>query len=92
MPYVLDFNRPAIDAVLDRAASYLGIAGGFDGIRAEIMDLREALDIPRSLTDMGVRADDLDRLTDMALEDPSCGGNPIPMTRENTRALFEACL
>jgi alcohol dehydrogenase class IV len=31
-------------------------------------------------------------LTDMALEDPSCGGNPIAMTRENTRALFEACL
>jgi len=35
---------------------------------------------------------DLGTLTDMALEDPSCGGNPVPMTRENTRALFEACL
>ena len=32
----------------------------------------------------------LDELTEMALEDPSCGGNPIEMTRENTRALFEA--
>ena len=35
---------------------------------------------------------DLDTLTEMALEDPSCGGNPVAMTRENTRALFEACL
>ncbi len=35
---------------------------------------------------------DLDMLTEMALEDPSCGGNPVEMTRENTRALFEACM
>ena len=34
----------------------------------------------------------LDELTEMALEDPSCGGNPIAMTRENTRALFGACM
>ena len=33
-----------------------------------------------------------DELTEMALEDPSCGGNPIAMTRENTRALFAACM
>jgi alcohol dehydrogenase class IV len=31
-------------------------------------------------------------LTEMALEDPSCGGNPVAMTAENTRALFEACM
>jgi alcohol dehydrogenase class IV len=92
MPYVLDFNRSVIDPVLDRAAGYLGIAGGFDGLRAEIMDLREALSIPRTLTEMGVEAARLDELTEMALEDPSCSGNPVPMTHANTRALFEACL
>jgi hypothetical protein len=31
-------------------------------------------------------------LTDMALEDPSCGGNPVAMTKANTRALFDACM
>ncbi|GAB4267518.1 MAG: iron-containing alcohol dehydrogenase [Pararhodobacter sp.] len=92
MPMVLDFNRPAIDGLLDRAAAYLGIAGGFDGIRDAIMDLREALSIPRTLGEMGVGADRLDELTEMALEDPSCAGNPVPMTPDNTRALFEACL
>jgi hypothetical protein len=30
-------------------------------------------------------------LTEMALEDPSCGGNPVKMTKKNTRALYEAC-
>jgi hypothetical protein len=34
----------------------------------------------------------LDELTVMALEDPSVGGNPVPMTAENTRALFEAAM
>ncbi|MDF1621164.1 iron-containing alcohol dehydrogenase [Pseudothioclava nitratireducens] len=92
MPMVLDFNRSAIEDRITRAAAYLGIAGGFDGFRARIISLRSELSIPESLSEMGVEASRLDELTEMALEDPSCGGNPIEMTRENTRALFEACL
>ena len=92
MPMVLDFNRPAIEGLIDRAAAYLGIKGGFDGFRAAVMDLRAELGIPASLSAMGVGADRLDELTEMALLDPSCGGNPVEMTRENTRALFQACL
>ncbi|MBD3786986.1 MAG: iron-containing alcohol dehydrogenase [Sphingomonadales bacterium] len=92
MPMVLDFNRAAIEERIGKAAAYLGIAGGFEGFRAAVMDLRKTLKIPENLTAMGVKAEDLDMLTEMALEDPSCGGNPIEMTAENTRALFEACL
>jgi alcohol dehydrogenase class IV len=92
MPMVLDMNRAKIEALIERAAAYLGIAGGFDGFRAAVMDLRAKLGIPANLTAMGVKATDLDMLTDMALEDPSCGGNPVVMTRENTRALFGACM
>jgi len=92
MPAVLDFNRPAIEPLIDAAAAYLGIAGGFDGFRARVLELRADLGIPETLTEMGVEADRLDELTAMALEDPSCGGNPIPMTPENTRALFDAAM
>ncbi|MBL4928731.1 iron-containing alcohol dehydrogenase [Fuscibacter oryzae] len=92
MPMVLDMNRPAIEDRINAAAAYLGIAGGFDGFRAAIMDLRAKLNIPANLTALGVKAADLDMLTEMALEDPSCGGNPIPMTQANTRALFESCM
>jgi alcohol dehydrogenase class IV len=56
------------------------------------MELRATLGIPKNLTEMGVKAADLDMLTEMALEDPSCGGNPVAMTRENTRALFGTCM
>lgn len=92
MPWVLDMNRPAIEDRIEKAAAYLGIAGGFDGFRAAVMELRAVLNIPANLTALGVVNPDLDTLTDMALEDPSCGGNPIAMTRANTRALFEACM
>ena len=92
MPMVLDFNRPAVESLIDRAAAYLGFAGGFDGFRDQVMALRAHLGIPPTLSALGVRAEDLDMLTGMALEDPSCGGNPIEMTRANTRALFDACL
>jgi alcohol dehydrogenase class IV len=92
MPMVLDFNRHAIEDRIEKAAAYLGITGGFDGFRARIMDLRAELSIPENLTAMGVEATRLDELTEMALEDPSCGGNPVEMTRDNTRALYEACM
>jgi alcohol dehydrogenase class IV len=92
MPMVLDMNRTAIEDRITAAAAYLGIEGGFDGFRAAIVALRSTLSIPENLTALGVKAEDLDMLTDMALEDPSCGGNPVAMTRENTRALFDACM
>jgi hypothetical protein len=92
MPMVLDYNRRAIKDKLTAAAAYCGIKGGFKGFRQRIMDLRAELNIPENLTALGVKDPDLDMLTKMALEDPSCGGNPIKMTKKNTRALFEACL
>lgn len=92
MPMVLDFNRPEIEDRLARAAAYLGFDGGFDGFHARVMQLRALLNIPVNLAAMGVKPADLDMLTEMALEDPSCGGNPVPMTRANTRALFDACM
>ncbi|WP_444462742.1 iron-containing alcohol dehydrogenase [Rhodobacter capsulatus] len=92
MPMVLDYNRAAIEERIEKAAAYIGIPGGFDGFRAAVVALNKELNIPDTLTKMGVKREDLDQLTEMALEDPSCGGNPIEMTRQNTRALFDACM
>ena len=92
MPIVLEFNKVEIEGRIDRAAAYLGINGGFAGFHDQVMELRALLNIPASLSAMGVQFADLDMLTDMALEDPSCGGNPVLMTRSNTRALFDACM
>lgn len=92
MPAVLQFNRPAAEGVLTQAAAYLGIEGGFDGFAAYVDNLNESLGIPKTLTELGVSNPDLDVLVRDALNDPSTGGNPVEMTPENTRALFEAIL
>lgn len=90
MPAVLKFNASAIRGVFDRAAAYLGIDGGFDGFCDFVDRFNASFAIPETLTDLGVKNPDLDALTEAALRDPCTGGNPVEMTKENTRALFEA--
>jgi alcohol dehydrogenase class IV len=89
MPAVLRLNAPAIEQRFDRAAAYLGIEGGFAGFQTFVQDFNDSLGIPRTLSEMGVGRDRIDELTAMALEDPSCGGNPVPLTSDNVKALFE---
>jgi alcohol dehydrogenase len=91
MPPVLRFNRPAVADRLAAAAAYMGIAGGFDGFCDRVMELRAMLGIPANLTAMGIGSDRSETVVAMALEDPSAGGNPVPMTAENTRALLADC-
>jgi alcohol dehydrogenase class IV len=92
MPPVLSFNRPAIEEPIGRLANYLDIAGGFEGFLNFVIDLNLSMNIPRNLAELGVKEPDLDALTEAALADPSVAGNPIAMTRENTRELLEHCL
>jgi alcohol dehydrogenase class IV len=92
MPAVLDLNEPEIRERFDRAAGYLGIDGGYDGFRAFVQEFNDSFGIPRKLSEMGVSADRIDDLVAMALEDPSCGGNPVTLTTENLRKLFEATI
>jgi 4-hydroxybutyrate dehydrogenase len=92
MQQVLRFNEPAIRDVLTNAANYLGIDGGYDGFYEFVGNLNTSLNIPRSLTELGVKDPDIDLLTKAALADPSTGGNPIKMDFENTSALIRACL
>jgi alcohol dehydrogenase len=92
IPAVLQMNRPEIESRIERAAAYLGISGGFDGFAAFVDGLNAELGIPKRLGDMGVGTDRIDEMVAMALEDPSAGGNPVKMTAENTKALFEAVI
>jgi alcohol dehydrogenase class IV len=92
MQPVLAFNRAAIEERIERASAYLGLPGGFEGFYAFVGEMNAALGIPKNLTELGVTDPDIERLAAMALEDPSAGGNPVPLTLENTKALIEACL
>jgi len=88
IPPVLKLNRSAIEDRIGQAADYLGIKGGFDGFYDYVLQLRAELSVPDTLADMGIGTDRVDELAAMALQDPSCGGNPVELTLENTRQLL----
>ena len=88
MPAVLQFNKPAIQDLIAQAANYLEIAGGFDGFCTYVDDLNSSLGIPKNLLELGVKKPDIERIVAGALADPSADGNPIKMTKKNTRQLL----
>ncbi|MEO1017757.1 MAG: iron-containing alcohol dehydrogenase [Pseudomonadota bacterium] len=92
MPYVLEFNRPAIEGRIEAVAAYLGIVGGFDGFLDHVRLMRAELGIPEKLGSLGVTRDSIDMLIDHAVKDPTAASNPVPLTKEAARALFEAAI
>lgn len=92
MPAVLKMNEPVIRDRFEGVAAYLNIAGGFDGFCQFVNEFNASFAIPKTLSELGVKNPDIDRLVDAALRDPSCGGNPVSMDAVNTKALFEAVL
>ncbi len=89
IPPVLQFNRVAIEGRISSVADYLGIQGGYNGFFDYIMRLRADLGVPDKLRDLGVDMDRIDDLAAMAIEDPSAGGNPVELTLDAAKMLFE---
>ncbi len=90
MPYVLEFNRPAIAAKFDRLAAYLGLSGGFDGVMEWVLDIRSQIDVPHTLLAFGVDDAQVGAVAKMAAIDPTAATNPLPLTPSGAREIFEA--
>ena len=86
MPYVLDFNREALWDKIDRLAAWLGIEGGFSGFLDFILRLRRDLGIPHTLDRIGVDDARFAEMAEMAVVDPTAGGNPRAPRRPPTRS------
>ena len=92
MPVVLRLNEPKIRDRFDSVTGYLGIQNGFSGFKVFVDEFNASLNIPLRLSDLGVENPDLGKLVKGALSDPSCGGNPVKLTSDNLKALFEEVL
>ena len=92
MPAVLRLNEPKIKDRFDSVTGYLGIQNGFSGFKVFVDEFNASLNIPLRLSDLGVENPDLGKLVKGALSDPSCGGNPVKLTSDNLKALFEEVL
>jgi alcohol dehydrogenase class IV len=90
MPFVLAFNRSAIEERMTALARYLDLpAPSFQAVLDWILALREEIGIPADLAALGVTEAHVERLAAMAAVDPSVGGNPVPLTVANLRGLFQ---
>ena len=91
MPYVLTFNKSAIEKKIKKICDYLELEDrSFDGFIKWVLDLRKKLDIPHKLSDVIDEKDfDLDRLSEMALVDPSTGGNPKKLTKDDMKIMYQ---
>ena len=62
----------------------------FDGFINWVLDLRKRLDMPHKLSEVIDEKDlQLDRLSKMALKDPSTGGNPKKLTEADMKIMYQ---
>ncbi|MFO1170275.1 MAG: iron-containing alcohol dehydrogenase [Hyphomicrobiaceae bacterium] len=91
MPYVLAFNRAAIEDKIVWLARALGIEGGFDGFQKWILELRREVGVPHTLKELGVPdTSKADIIAKMAVVDPSTGTNPVTLDEKGAKAIFLA--
>ncbi len=93
MPYVLAFNRNAIEQKLTRLSAWLRLPDpSFQAVMDWVLRLRDEIGIPHTLADLGVGDDRLDELAEMAAADPTAGGNPVPIGALELKTMFVSAL
>ena len=90
MPYVVKFNRAAIEDKIVRLARWLDLrTPTFDGFMQWTLDLRREIGIPHTLAELGVKIEHLDKFSEMAAVDPTAGGNPVKAGVPEMRKMYE---
>ena len=93
MPYVLTFNKDLIEKRIISICDYLDLEKNFESFLNWILDLRKKLNIPHKLSDVvDIEKFDLEKLSKMAFEDPSTGGNPKKLTIDDLKILYKKSL
>lgn len=92
MPYVLMANKSAIEGKIARLAAYIGLAPSFEAFLHAVIGLRLRLEVPHTLRDFKVDDAQREKIGDMAIVDPTAGGNPVELTRERALDIFDRAL
>ncbi len=91
LPYVLKYNRPAIEDKITSLARYLELSPPtFDSFLNHLTALQQSLNLPTTLKEIGVKEADLTRLALQATKDPSALTNPLPLTQAAHEQLYRA--
>tara|TARA_B100000927_G_C16304390_1_gene404798 strand:- start:248 stop:766 length:519 start_codon:yes stop_codon:yes gene_type:complete len=91
MPYVITFNKDVIEKKIIKISDYLELKDrSFNGFIEWILDLRKKLDIPHKLSEViDEKNFDLNRLSKMALADPSTSANPKKLNENDMKIMYQ---
>ena len=91
MPYVLTFNKDKIESKIIKICKYLEFEEkSFEAFLKWVLNLRKDLNIPHKLSEVIDEKDfDLDRLSKLALDDPSTGGNPKKLNLNDMKIMYQ---
>ena len=90
MPYVLLRNRSVIEEKIISLTRYINLPQNtFDSFMNWILELRKSLDVPHTLKDLIEDDSKFEKMSVMALNDPSTGSNPIELTKEDFLQLYK---
>ncbi len=90
MPYVLTFNKKSIEKKISSICLFIGIDNNFESFLNWILELRKELKIPHKLSELiEIKPNELDELSQMALEDPSTSSNPIKLKKEDLKIMYQ---
>ena len=89
MPYMLMHNRPAIEDKIGRLTHWLGIKNSFTGFMDWVLESRANLGIPHTIKELEVGNNQFTRMAEMAVIDPTAGGNPVKLEVADCLRMYE---
>jgi alcohol dehydrogenase class IV len=92
LPYVLEFNRSAIEDKMKRLATFLGLGNGLGGVLRWVTSLRREIGIPDKLGALSIDDSKADQIVAAALKDPTAPTNPVALSQASLAALFRNAL
>ncbi|MFQ5763644.1 MAG: iron-containing alcohol dehydrogenase [Rhodospirillales bacterium] len=93
MPYVLAFNRPAVEDKMVRLARFIGLdEPSFQAVLDWTLELRETFRVPETAAGLGVDPGRLADIAGMAAKDPTAPTNPVPAGTDEMRDILEAAM
>jgi len=89
IPYGMEFNIEGFEGKFSSIAKALHLRNETgDGVVRYLFELNDQINIPRKLSTIGVKAEHIEKLADLALADFAHPNNPKPVTRADFRNLY----
>ena len=88
MPYVLISNKRMIEKDIIYLSKCLGLGETFDAFLNWVLSLRQQLNIPHTLSTLGLSKESAEKIGKTAMRDPSASTNPIGFDEKDYKKIY----